>query len=126
MSEYQPQQSPAWQTLSGLVQGMRQQRIIDLFAAKDRVKKYSIEVPGIFLDYSKHLVDDQILAALLQLAQEANVPGETARPIPWQGGEPHGSSACLASGNAAPINAAQYKHPSRDRRPEGPAGTHQH
>ena len=74
MSEYQPQQSPAWQTLSGLVQGMRQQRIIDLFAAKDRVKKYSIEVPGIFLDYSKHLVDDQILAALLQLAQEANVP----------------------------------------------------
>ena len=73
MSEYHPQQSPAWQTLSGLAPGMRQQRIMELVAAKDRVKKYSIEVPGIFLDYSKHLVDDQVRATLLQLAQEANV-----------------------------------------------------
>ncbi len=73
MSQYQPQQSSAWQELSVLAQTIHEQRIMDMFADKDRVEKYGIEVPGIFLDYSKHLVSDAVLAALLRLAQEAGV-----------------------------------------------------
>lgn len=38
-----------------------------------RFDRYSLEAAGLFLDYSKHLISDEVMAALVELAQEAGV-----------------------------------------------------
>ena len=44
-----------------------------------RYRRFSIQQNGLLLDYSKHLVDDEALTALVDLARERDVPGAVAR-----------------------------------------------
>lgn len=47
----------------------------DLFAAEpERVARYSLDAAGLYLDYSKHLIDDSSLSALLELAKDKDLP----------------------------------------------------
>ncbi|CAK9785570.1 Phosphoglucose isomerase [Cutaneotrichosporon oleaginosum] len=71
----------AWQQLEKLYQTKAPQLVLkDLFAADpERFKKLSVTFKSsspdanILLDYSKNLVDDEVLSALFALAREANV-----------------------------------------------------
>jgi glucose-6-phosphate isomerase len=71
----------AWQQLEKLYQTKAPQLVLkDLFAADpERFKKHSVSFKSsspdanILLDYSKNLVDDEVLGALFGLAREANV-----------------------------------------------------
>lgn len=69
-----PTDFPAWAALSQDFEQTRHEHMRHLFAADpDRAARYSLQVGGIFLDYSKNRINDQILQHLFQLAEEAGV-----------------------------------------------------
>ena len=67
------QSHSAWQQLQKQAEQAGKLNIRELLNEPSRVAGYSIEFGGIYLDYSKHLVTDAILANLLTLAEEAAV-----------------------------------------------------
>ncbi|MDR5904405.1 glucose-6-phosphate isomerase [Franzmannia qiaohouensis] len=69
---FQLTRSVTWQALERLHQTTRDERIRDYFRADpQRFEKMSLRVGGLFLDYSKHQVSDQVLAKLLELADHS-------------------------------------------------------
>ena len=69
VSAFNPTQTSPWQALKKMAAGIEGVAIKSLLD-KDpsRVKNYSISCGGVYLDYSKNLVTDDIVAALLALA----------------------------------------------------------
>ena len=66
--------SPAWQALADHAVANRSTTLRDLFAADgDRGTRLTAEAGDLYLDYSKHLVTDETVALLLQLAADAGV-----------------------------------------------------
>lgn len=64
-------QSSAWKTLQTLPKA---DHLRTMFANDpDRANRYSLEVGNLFVDYSKHLITDQILDALFSLANQQDV-----------------------------------------------------
>ena len=64
-------QQPAWQALREQRARMQSFSLRDAFAADpQRFKRYSLSHGGLFLDYSKNLIDEQSLGQLLQLAEQ--------------------------------------------------------
>ena len=62
--------NPIWQALTCAQQQMATQNLSALFAAAPgRAQAYHLAVDGVYLDYSKHFVDNAILAELFNLAQ---------------------------------------------------------
>nr|WP_163503957.1 glucose-6-phosphate isomerase [Halomonas socia] len=69
---FQLTRSVTWQALERLHQQTRDERIRDYFRADpQRFENMSLRVGGLFLDYSKHQVSDQVLAKLLELADHS-------------------------------------------------------
>jgi glucose-6-phosphate isomerase len=69
---------PSWQKLQAHRKAWDGVRMRELFKADPgRFERYSIELDDFLLDYSKNLVNDETLALLRQLGQEANVPAWT-------------------------------------------------
>ncbi len=67
-------ESLIWQQLIKQQQSLSQQKIIDFFKAEPkRAENFSIEAAGIFLDYSKNIMDSNTLKLLLNLAEEAEL-----------------------------------------------------
>ncbi|GAB2696594.1 glucose-6-phosphate isomerase [Aliiglaciecola aliphaticivorans] len=67
-------QSEQWKTLEQLASGIADQHMRDWFAADEsRASKYSLESCGIKLDYSKNLINQEILQALYSLADSQKV-----------------------------------------------------
>ena len=67
-------QSPTWQSLSKLQRQLASQRIADLFTEDpQRFERFSLKAPELLFDYSKHLLTQEVLALLLQLAEEAGM-----------------------------------------------------
>src|SRR3984885_5891960 len=65
---------PAWKSLQGHFQRIREQHLRQLFADDaERGKRMTAEAEGIFLDYSKNRVTDETLQLLLKLAEESNL-----------------------------------------------------
>lgn len=62
--------------LSALHEERQDKRISDLFAKPDRAARFSCEFDGILLDYSKTLIDDQVLDALLELTEVVDLPAK--------------------------------------------------
>ena len=78
--------SPAWARLAELAERTRGRHLRDQFAADpQRFAHYSVRHDGLLLDYSKQRVDTDIMAALADLWQTADVPGQIAR---MRAGEP--------------------------------------
>ena len=65
---------PASKQLETLSESMANTHLRDLFAEdRSRFDKYSMEAAGLFLDYSKHQINDDIMEALVTLAEEAGL-----------------------------------------------------
>jgi len=62
--------SPAWSHLQSLAEQGNEINISGLFADNSRLNQFSLSVGGLFLDFSKHRVTPEILAALVKLAEE--------------------------------------------------------
>ncbi|HSP57719.1 MAG TPA: glucose-6-phosphate isomerase [Halomonas sp.] len=69
---FQLTRSVTWQALKGLQETTANDRIRDYFAADpQRFEKMSLRVGGLFLDYSKHHLSDEVLETLLELADHS-------------------------------------------------------
>lgn len=65
---------PASKKLKALSKQMSETHLRDLFAEDSkRFDKYSMEAAGLFLDYSKHQINDEVMASLITLAKEAGL-----------------------------------------------------
>ncbi|AVI63811.1 glucose-6-phosphate isomerase [Halomonas sp. GFAJ-1] len=69
---FQLTRSVTWQALERLRDKTTQDRIRDYFTNDpQRFEKMSLRVGGLFLDYSKHHVSDEVLAKLIELADHS-------------------------------------------------------
>ncbi|MCG2634299.1 MAG: glucose-6-phosphate isomerase [Gammaproteobacteria bacterium] len=69
-----PRQS-AWHQLQQHHEAISDVRIMDLFEASgDRFERFSLSCGPLFLDYSKHRVNDETVARLLDLARACQLP----------------------------------------------------
>jgi len=67
-------QSSAWQALADHREHVSQWSISDLFADDpDRVARFSLEAAGLYVDYSKNLINADTIELLCALAREAGV-----------------------------------------------------
>ena len=67
-------ESPAWKALAQHHAAVREQHVRDLFAADpQRFERFSIEVEGLLVDYSKHRVTGDTMKLLFDLARQAKV-----------------------------------------------------
>lgn len=67
-------QMPAWQALASHRDALSRISIRALFARDpERAAKFSHEAAGLFVDYSKNLIDEHTIASLIALAREAGV-----------------------------------------------------
>ncbi|GMG86522.1 glucose-6-phosphate isomerase [Biformimicrobium ophioploci] len=65
---------PEWQILEARAAVVRGRRVADLFQIDpQRAQKYSLSLPGMLLDFSKNLIDEPDLAALLALADACDL-----------------------------------------------------
>ena len=75
MSEPRPTDLPAWDALAGHAAALADRHLRALFEADaDRFAKFSLEVDGLLLDYSKNLITEETRGLLLDLALQAGVP----------------------------------------------------
>lgn len=70
-----PDSLPAWQALQTLAAGTPPDLLQYFAADAGRSQKYSCEAAGLFLDYSKQPISDEILTGLLHLAEQTELEG---------------------------------------------------
>ncbi|MBN8859157.1 MAG: glucose-6-phosphate isomerase [Sphingobacteriales bacterium] len=69
-----PQATKSWKELTACYQVMKDIKIKDLFKSDpQRFDKHAIRLEDILFDYSKNIIDDKTLAALLSLAKECRL-----------------------------------------------------
>ena len=65
---------PASEQLAALQEQLGNTHLRSLFAQDpNRFERYSLEAAGLFLDYSKHLINDEVMKSLVALAEQANL-----------------------------------------------------
>lgn len=70
-----PTHLPAWQALQQDYQQTQSVQMRDQFAQDpDRANRYWLEVGGLTVDFSKNRINDQIIADLVALAEQAGLP----------------------------------------------------
>lgn len=73
-----PTSLPAWHELLNLKESILEQNILELFNKNPaRSKQLSIQHDELFLDYSKNLVNDQVMSSLLALADQSALSDHT-------------------------------------------------
>ncbi|TDQ19700.1 glucose-6-phosphate isomerase [Algoriphagus boseongensis] len=73
MNSINPSQTQAWQRLGTLAEKYNHLEIKDLFKERERFERYSLELEDILVDFSKNRVNDEILHALRDLAEETKL-----------------------------------------------------
>lgn len=78
MSDYQtrvsPETLPAWKKLEDLAKSIKDENIIDLFHQDpNRSQDFSIQYDELFLDYSKNLINSQVMSSLIDLAKQTSI-----------------------------------------------------
>ncbi len=72
--------SPAWQALSAHQADIRRQAMRDMFRADPaRFDKFSLQLDGLLLDYSKNIITEETLALLFALARQSKLDAWIAR-----------------------------------------------
>ena len=67
--------SPEWHALQGHQRAIANTRIAQWFVTdKDRYKKFSLELDGLLVDFSRHFLSDETLPLLTALAQARGLP----------------------------------------------------
>ncbi|MCH7743874.1 MAG: hypothetical protein IIB71_14560 [Proteobacteria bacterium] len=62
--------SGAWKALVSLAKSTADGSILDLFSNDpERLERYSIDLPGLYLDFSKNRINNDVFMALIDLAQ---------------------------------------------------------
>jgi glucose-6-phosphate isomerase len=74
MNALNPTMTAAWRKLQGLSTQYKDLQISELFAQPGRFDRYSLRLEDILLDFSKNRINDEIFAALIELAQETQLP----------------------------------------------------
>lgn len=70
----------AWQALNTYAKKMHAQQLVDLFAQDpQRVEQFSLQVDGLYLDYSKNLIDQQGIKLLAQWADSMQLSQQVQR-----------------------------------------------
>lgn len=70
--EYDVTSLEPWNRLMGLAKEVPNVRMAELLAGEqDRSKRYSMAAAGLFLDYSKNLVTDEVMNSLFNLVEES-------------------------------------------------------
>ena len=65
----------AWKGLAGIAEAQAGTSLRDRFAAdENRAEALTLEADGLVVDVSKHLIDADVVAGLVALAEEAGVP----------------------------------------------------
>jgi glucose-6-phosphate isomerase len=65
---------PAWSRLNILAKQQQEKHLNELFAADPaRFEKFSLQLSDVFFDYSKQRVDDEVMQALVSLAEQCNL-----------------------------------------------------
>jgi len=73
---------PEWAALREHAAAMSPVHLRDLFdRAEDRGRRYTLEAAGLYLDYSKHRVDDTTLGLLVDLAHAVDLEGARERML---------------------------------------------
>lgn len=73
-----PQTLPAWRKLEALANTIQNDSIATLFDEdKTRSQRFSVKYNELFLDYSKNLIDDQVLSNLFDLARQSALDTHT-------------------------------------------------
>ncbi len=71
LTDFNPKATQAWEQLNGLAAKIPEQNVADYFSADpQRHTRCCIEWRELLLDYSKNLASDQVLSALLALAEQ--------------------------------------------------------
>jgi glucose-6-phosphate isomerase len=71
---------PEWQALVAHARAMSNVHMRELFAADpDRFRRFSLELDGLLLDYSKHRITDETMRLLLDLARAVDLEGWRTR-----------------------------------------------
>lgn len=71
-------QMPAWLELEKLAPLVKRYHMRDMFASDPlRTNKYSLNAAGIYLDYSKNLITQEVLDSLLELARQRKLSEKT-------------------------------------------------
>jgi glucose-6-phosphate isomerase len=100
-----PTSLPAWHELEKLKKGLLEQSMLELFHQNPaRSTQLSIQHDELFLDYSKNLVDENVMTALLDLANQSSLKTHTEAMFDGQ-----------------PINTSEHKaalHPALRGKPE--------
>jgi glucose-6-phosphate isomerase len=69
-----PVTTNAWKKLEQHFAVMKDKHLVDLFAQNpSRFSQFSVQFEDILVDYSKNIINDQTLAALLELAEESQL-----------------------------------------------------
>ena len=69
-----PKTLPAWHDLENLAKSIKHDSIIELFNEDpQRAEKYTLKAGEVFLDYSKNLVNDQIMNTFIELANQSSL-----------------------------------------------------
>jgi glucose-6-phosphate isomerase len=74
-----PEQQPAWQVLGELAGGGRLPSIQALLEDDARNSRLTLDVPGMRVDFTRQRLDAESIAALLQLAEQQDLPGQIER-----------------------------------------------
>ncbi len=76
MDDHDPLHRPVCRLLQAHQESMASVHMRDLFVAEpERFERFSLQVGDILLDYSKNRITDETMHLLMQLAEEADVPG---------------------------------------------------
>jgi glucose-6-phosphate isomerase len=73
MNSINPTTTAAWERLSILADKFKDLQIISLFDKRERFERYSIQLDDMLVDFSKNRVNDEIMDALRDLAEETKL-----------------------------------------------------
>src|SRR5690242_16593386 len=98
--------SPAWQALSANHAAIGKLTLRGMFRADPaRFDKFSLQLEGLLLDYSKNIVTDETLALLLNLVRQSNLDEWIARMFNGEKINTSEQRAVLHTALRAPRNA---------------------
>jgi glucose-6-phosphate isomerase len=73
MKNINPSATPAWARLTTLAEKYKNLQISSLFEERERFERYSLTLDGMLVDYSKNRINDEIMDALRDLAEETEL-----------------------------------------------------
>ncbi|GAA6151559.1 glucose-6-phosphate isomerase [Pseudoteredinibacter isoporae] len=71
-------QLDSWRRLKALAEAARAWSMQALFSQDgERADRFSVELPTLYLDYSKNLINEEVMSSLFQLAEDVGLPEKT-------------------------------------------------